>query len=641
MKKRLTAAAILLAAAVTSGAVTPLTALSVGNDIVKKELTSYVFSMDKTKRIDCVFSSSLPEVPYITAEDYLCCIYDGEFFGSKNPDGTYSVSTSTGKMVIDTDKDTVFFGAGEDLIGEIEAVKDGTVLEAPYCDSIYEKDEDGVDITYDLGTYGIDLIEADGKAYFPLTTVSDIFYSSYNAGVYYDDCIYFVHSSDEMNAKSYFEKSKIYDKTTRSPEMIKYTYNEMCFIIDTMYGCPAKSQIAPMIRQKGFDGALREFSDESRKAQQLLLSEDMVDFIAGMSTLSLLFNDGGHTLFDYMIVFMPEGTAIANELILLMSDSDNASVAAIRNSVMQLQKMSIDSSSMSSIRASEYAKYETVKKWDNEAAASFIRKGETGVFVFDHFNDDAVTAFKWSLDYARDNGIRRFIIDVSCNGGGSKAAMYYMLGIMKNGDNHTNILTDQGLDTYTGKIDQSKAYFDFNLDGKFDDLDKDVSYDFEFAVLASHFSFSCGNLLPVFAQDNGIAVLGERSGGGECAVGMFYTPELAPYSISSASKAISSRGICVDDGAVPDYDLVGSPSDYKLLYDIDRVGACVDSFYSGTQLPEQSGNAVISRSGFINDTLFFGSEQTDFSVYIWLFIGLAILFAAVIVCVVFVLRIQN
>ena len=59
---------------------------------------------------------------------------------------------------------------------------------------------------------------------------------------------------------------------------------------------------------------------------------------------------------------------------------------------------------------------------------------------------------------------------------------------------------------------------DTNLDGKFDVQDG-FGGQYDFYVLTSGCSYSCGNALPFFSQVDGLAkIIGEAPGGGDCAV---------------------------------------------------------------------------------------------------------------------------
>jgi len=595
MKKLQSILAVILSASVLFTAAAPMTAFAARDEITKKELTAYLYALDKTKKIECVFTGDLPDVPYITAEDYLSCVFSGEFTGTKNMDGIYSVnSPNGGAMIVNTDKNTVFLGEDQHFLAGMEPENDDTLLDAPYCKPVENKKESSgaADFLIEFEKYSIDLLEVDGKAYFPLPTVSDLFVITNNAGEYCNGNLYFVHAANEMvTQESYFDKSSVYSSTKRTPEMIQYTYNEFCFVIDELYGRPSSAKIAASIEEKGFDKTLDEYSDESRRAKQLLLSDNTTDMIFGLCSLSKLFWDGGHTAFNACVADLQKymTAPVFSDLITKMQDPTNPDASLVMDSAQDGLNLLTQINSLSSLRSGEYARYEMVKTWDGEAKAFYLRSNDTGVFVFDSFMNDAVDDLKWALDHAKSNGIKQFIIDVTCNTGGSNAVLCYMMGIITNKDHHTNINSFSYLDMTTGGVEEEEYYIDYNLDGKFDDLDKDVVYDFDFAVLASRNSFSCGNLLPVMAKAEGIAVLGERSGGGSCGVACSFTPERMAYTMSGSIQFSDKNGSDVDLGAEPDVVLGDASSgDYAAFYDVDKLGSLTKNHYSPEQTSQQS-----------------------------------------------------
>jgi hypothetical protein len=148
-------------------------------------------------------------------------------------------------------------------------------------------------VTFDYSKYSIDLIGDDGKLYFPLTTLSDMFDCTYHAAEYVNNSIYFVQTlSAQHDEDGYFDRSSIYEQTERSQAMIDYTYNELCFLMDHFYGKPPKAPIAKSVAEKGFDKAL----DDYPEIKKMLKSNKRVDFQMGMLLLSDAFDDGGHTL---------------------------------------------------------------------------------------------------------------------------------------------------------------------------------------------------------------------------------------------------------------------------------------------------------------------------------------------------------
>lgn len=113
--------------------------------------------------------------------------------------------------------------------------------------------------------------------------------------------------------------------------------------------------------------------------------------------------------------------------------------------------------------------------------------------------------------------VKKVVIDLSYNGGGAVGALTAILGFMSP-DGEANI-------TYYNTLNQNYCsewyHVDTNLDGKFDDEDG-FGGQYDFYVLTSGCSYSCGNALPFFSQVDGLAkIIGESPGGGDCAVYQF------------------------------------------------------------------------------------------------------------------------
>ena len=588
MPKKLSAISVLLSSALVVGFAVPMPVYAETDDYEKRDVTAYLFGMEDSATLECLFRSDLPEVPYISVTDYLNNIYTDEFTETKNADHTYTVTNPKGSMIVNTADDTVYFEQFETFISAA-ANSEGTMLEADYCKELAAAIEgDSKTLTIDFSEYNIDLIEDGDKVYFPLATISDMFFTTYNGAEYIDGSIYFVHTVDETK-NSYIDKSSLYAKTERSKEMAKYSYDELCFVMDKIYGRPSKAEIAAVIAEKGFDKTLDEYSESTKTAKELLQSESAADFVLGLCCLQQFYNDGGHTmlpaaLIDLMNKYADSAlTADIQVKCFLEPEYAEALFSALTPSITAQQELE----QLSALRDEKYQNYEVVKSWDGQANCRFLRNGDTGVFVFDSFLNDAVYAFKWSVDYAAENGIRNVLLDISCNTGGSTTVVVYMMNLMTNSRYHTDHWQYRVMNTLTRNINLFDNLVDLNLDGYFDDKDKDVAYDLNFGVLTSRISYSCGNLLPIMANDEGIAILGETSGGGACILSVFLTPEEMLYSLSGYMKFISNDGNDADLGAPVDYDLTKTSVDddgvetvdYSDFYDIKALGALIDEYY--------------------------------------------------------------
>ena len=142
-----------------------------------------------------------------------------------------------------------------------------------------------------------------------------------------------------------------------------------------------------------------------------------------------------------------------------------------------------------------------------------------------------------------------------------------------------------------------RVYFDVdrNLDGVFDEKDRDVHYDFNYAALVSGGSFSCGNFFPFLVREAGGMLIGERTGGGCCSVQKAVLSEGFDIRISGYKfKLCDDAGSDLEAGAAPDVEIpVGMKAaadeftgkernepDYSAYGDIDDICRQVSRWFS-------------------------------------------------------------
>ena len=598
MRRKISAISLFLAVAIIFTFVMPTVAFAEEKTYEAKELKAYLYSMEKTTTIECIFDKDLPLVPYIDPVDYLEKIYTVKFTQEKNEDGTYTVKSEKESMICDPVNDKVHFDNYENFSGQ-HVYLEGSMLDAKYIMSesrVFPSTPKALDL--DLGKYGIDVIEYNGKVYLPLTTIDTLFIMTYNAAEYVNGDLYFLHTLDTTEKDGYFDRSSLYDDLKRDDAMVQYTYDALCFQLDHFYGRPSKAEIAQSMDEKGFDKTLDEYSDTTRKAKELLKSNDLTDFYLGLCIISDLFYDGGHTAlyFDPLLAASnyPESEFgkiwIKNQEKSQDEIWEKAKEALSFQAMIRLQKVV----SVTIQKKEEYMQYEEVKKWSDSTA--FYVYEDTGIFMFDSFVNDVVEPFKWSLDYAAEKGLKRFVIDLSTNGGGSSAVLLYILAAITNKGDKDAKASYKYTCTLTGNERVNEGDIDLNLDGVYDEKDKDMAYDFDFGIITSSLSFSCGNLLPVLAKDAGIVILGETSGGGSCALSKYYLPEYQFYALSGIEKFVSESGIDADKGAAVDYDLrkpnENNPEDYDYsgLYDMANIASLMDEFYGRTAPTDTSAS---------------------------------------------------
>ena len=187
-------------------------------------------------------------------------------------------------------------------------------------------------------------------------------------------------------------------------------------------------------------------------------------------------------------------------------------------------------------------------------------------------------------------GVENVVIDVSTNGGGTVGVMMKLLALISK-DNHGTITmydeSTMGASIYTARVD-------INNDGNYEDNEV-YGDDFNIYILASDCSFSCANAFPCTAQKMGIKIIGDKSGGGECAVAIHYLPN-SQYVYHSSTlhlgyfDGINNTFEGYESGATPDIPLnnnlpmcyIGNDNEVhydipSTFYDIETINTAINN----------------------------------------------------------------
>lgn len=535
----------------------------------KAQISAHPLKESEPLTFDCLFREDLPEIPYIDAQDYLNRIFTEEVGFRKGKNGSYHFTNGGYTLTIDAENDTLSCDCIEGFI--LENHKPYSEAEnVDYIRSEGFTEEDEIKPAFiDVGKYGIDITEHDGRVYLPFCTLADLFADMGCAVLCKNGELYFKSAADTLDAGG--GQGKLGD--TRSKAMAEFCYQELCLTMDTVYGQPSMSALSESIREKGFDATLSTRSGVTSRIRELLLSEDTKEYCTGVRLLNYYLYDGGHTQMDYgmnnaMVKYaIPTVAGIAEELFSPQEPEREAIAGAY-------DKLSESFAMKEKLVAEKKAAYEKLELVAADGGASLYRDGDTYFFDFNAFENKMVRPFKEALDYAAANRAKNFVIDLSTNGGGSDFAVNYMLAQMLGEDRH---LTKSTLSDSTFR---THLLVDKNLDGVFDEKDNAVSYDFRFAVITSRYSYSNASCMPCAAQEGGVAVLGEKSAGGCCITSAHYYPNGCMFSISGSSKNIRPDGEDVDAGTDPDTALPGAAQGYGGFYDIDAINAGIDAFYN-------------------------------------------------------------
>ena len=518
------------------------------------------------------FYEDMPDVAYISAADFQSIVLPGSVMKvTHTGPGEYTLTNAKATAVVNVGTDVFESDAFEAFTNQMGLLQPG--MANVYYDGLpyvrYKgliSSPEKATTKLDFGAYGID-IRADGKGtvYFPFATLadmySDLFY--HHAGFNGEKVV----ANTSVNEVSLTEIDSTYNKplvarTARPANLTEFNYKELCFAMDHFYGFPGRVKYNESLRTKGLNRTLEEDVECGPTIKKLLLSEKLSDYFVGMLGLTGIYYDG-HTALDITSAMGDNAEMKAAYQATTAEHQDV--VMEVMTAIGSMMEMMTDQMAVNNLRPKAYGE-----------GVTYYKKGDTAVCVFDSFNntdteawkkfyagegpkptldniteEDDMVVFLDALQKASaDPEVKNFVIDITANGGGSADIVMAMTSLILN---QSYISMDNPL---TGQKSFVAYEVDRNFNGVFDEADKDVHYDLNFAVLTSGMSFSCGNLFPSILKTAGVPVMGATSGGGACAIQAMCTADGFCFQISSFRARLNTLGgENIDPGVTPDFPI--------------------------------------------------------------------------------------
>ncbi|MER1992551.1 MAG: S41 family peptidase, partial [Eubacteriales bacterium] len=513
---------------------------------------------EQTGSMDLRFYTSAPHVPYYGLKAYVNFMYqtgltvtplDGGVWEIANPNGTKILADpSAGKIEA---ADWARFQIPPLPYTTMVGVKDTPCGWTYYSEIVFEGPP--APVTFDFAKYGIPLYADEEDVYLPLELLSTMFT---------DVACNFVLWNGEsvlkpvMNIESIslmppgwyesrYMRALLTGKSRRKEDVIREDYAELCFTLDHFFGHPGTAILDRGIGEKGLDAALDDVP-ELASIKERLKDPDMIEYMLALFDLfNIGLNDGHCSHFGLNTMALPE---FPFPEVLKKVGNRAASMLQTRGY--------FHSEITGALRKARTA------AWGDDV---YRECGSTAIIRIDAFQSDNAgweayyagkgeipmdaVGITWTgLKRASENpSIRNILFDLSANPGGSNDMLSYMIDLMF-GDN-----VFRGYNVLTGQDEYAVLHSDKNLDGVFDEKDDEVKYDFNYAVLTTRSSFSCGNLMPVLMQDHGAVLLGESSGGGTCAIQISTLTNGGEYMMSSWLWALrDAKGESVEGGCKTD-----------------------------------------------------------------------------------------
>ena len=324
----------------------------------------------------------------------------------------------------------------------------------------------------------------------------------------------------------------LFGKQTRSKEVAEFTYQELKFAMAELYGKTINTEV------RDLDNFIKD-----KKYKDDLLSLDINKYDAAMSEFLLDGIDDAHTSIDYPSIYGEPTFAKANYYTshskeerksrVFKTASDNAS----RRKEAGIGALDIVNKT-AFIAFDKFEYYEDIKgfnEYKNTDPETMVGRNCMELFA---------SAFN---KIKENSNIKNVVVDLSGNTGGKTASMAYLLGYLsKDPSILVNLELDRSVIDYHYELD-------LDLDGNFATDNDSFQDKYNFYVLTSGGTFSCGNLFTTCCKNRGFAkIIGEKSGGGSCVVSLLCNSSGFLYETSSEyiNVLIDGDGYKHNDGGV-------------------------------------------------------------------------------------------
>ena len=576
-----------------------------------KTINAYLYSNDNVDTMTARFYNDKPNIPYLRISEFYKKWLDQDLEITNKNDGTYDVKVPFGTVgTFDVEKDTIhsddvgkFFIPEEDA-NSTSAASDLFIREE-------EAEEKAVDMTFDFGAYNIDFLGDENDIWLPAPTLCDLFAGTDKQSLYLDGSMYFCgyllsdYSRLSIPQTQEHITNLIEDfKDGRPADLIKYNYDEFCFLMDSGYGYPGRIPFNDLMKEKGFDAMLEEGNETTKKIKELLNSTDLYEYCAGLELLNGYFFDGGHTSFLPIPYTYDANFEILDGEFAAKVDAVIDGLGELKDHVdLKLEEKNLEASIIG-VENARKAMAETADYTEELSSSVYYEKGDVAVLMFDTFvidldswdgyyhngaelPEDEVTDFYKAVQKADSNpAIKKLVFDVATNTGGNMMTAMYMMNLIKG----LNSVSLKNTSVMAGDSEDGLITDDFKTDRNFDKVidekDDAIKFDLQYGVITSKMSFSCGNWFPSLCKDNNIVVIGERSGGGSCAVDLSVLPDGMIYSYSTGITLVDSKGESIDLGIQPDYENVkiaeDGSKDFSETFNFDNISKIFDEFYGNT-----------------------------------------------------------
>ncbi len=568
-----------------------------GPSIQEQETTVYTDGMESGE-LTLRFYEDTPHIPYLGIGAYSLYLKDQPLTMKKNEDGTCALVNSIGEeLTCDPDAGKIvvkdwdrFFDLPLPLEDQAKGWKDTTLHSVRIANVEFEGEPD--EVTLDFAKYGIPVHADEEDIYLPVSTLSNIMTDIATNHILYNGEDLYVQRTgiDGEPVAGLYDSEAFRNKINgeaRPDDMVKQCYADLCFNFDYFFGHPGKAPLDEALAEKGMEQALAGLGEEGARIKEGLLSSDFSQYVSAMSRLFAAYLFDGHTVYTGGVTLMSSPAARENARF-----SNALGLGAVKDILQNPEMLKQTLFMLIDIQRNAVWGSETYRESGSTAIIrldSFMPDEEAWADYYageGELPEDSLGIVISGLRRAADNpGIKNVIFDLSCNGGGSPDVMMTILA-MTTGQNQLF-----GKQKITGQEMTFTFEADTNLDGVYDEKDKEIPYDFNYGVLVTRHAFSCGNLFPFVIQDAGAVLIGEPSSGGSCCIQVGTDAEGISYVMSSAQwQLVDPQGRDTEDGCIIDLPIEPMSSDaadsMMSLLGLDDEFPVYDNYFDEAMLDE-------------------------------------------------------
>ena len=528
-------------------------AAAADGDNYTEKMTTVIKDGEEAGEFPLRFYEETPNVPYMGMNEY-SQLMKQQPLTLKEEDGMVILENGIGEEircdveggVITVNDWNRFFDLPLPLENEALGWKDTATRFARITDVDFEGEPEPVIL--DFARYGIAVHADQEDVYLPVSVLSNMMTDiATNHLLYNGEKLYSQRISLDGKSPEGFWDSEMYraefQGEERPEDLVKQCYADLCFNFDYFFGYPGVAPLDEEMAEKGLDQALTDLGRKGLAIKEGLLSSNLNEYLAALNKLFMIYLSDGHTVF----------ISVAS----LAEDSDYLSGLGLMDQLESAKDMLNSPVTMRQLLNLAIPVQRSLE-WDDE---NYIESGSTAIIRLDSFMPDEEA---WKNYYNGESGIpedplgivltglrrasenpdiENVIFDLTCNSGGSPDVMMAILAVT------TGQTELYGYHRITDRNMKFTFEADTNLDGVYDERDKEVKYDFNYGVLTTRHAFSCGNLFPIIIQKAGAVLIGEPTSGGSCCVQVGSDAQGFTYMMSSGQwQLLDDEGNSVESG---------------------------------------------------------------------------------------------